>query len=284
MEASPYRVSTMTATGYIGTNVNLDAFFEHVPVLDDHMAMGITYAEFGSNKHNQISKGTNLKKKWVRKNGKKEASTKRFDNSVTIKYRTSNVNALNIKIFKNGKIQMTGVKSEHSGKSAIDEIISIIRSMYGEKKLCFNELPVVENPDDLINTQFRIHLINSDFKVDIEIRRDLLYNLLMGEYNVICTYEPCIYPGVKLQYFYHETDHSTNVKEQGVCTCSSYCDGKGQGIQGDRCKKITISVFQSGCILITGVTAIKHIEIGYEFITSILKQNTQKVKRVKLAL
>lgn len=284
MESSAYRISTMTATGYIGTNVNLDAFFEHVPVNEDHLSNGITYAEFGSNKHNQIFKGTNLKKKWVRKNGKKEASTKRFDNSVTIKYRTSPDNALNIKVFKNGKIQMTGVKSETIGKAAIDYIIHVIRDMCESKKLCLNQLPVVDSPDNLVNKQFCIHLINSDFKVNIEIRRDLLYNLLMDSYQVVCTYEPCIYPGVKIQYFYNEGNKCEETTAQGVCPCASGCDGKGDGTRGGKCKKITISIFQSGCILITGVTAVKHIEVGYAFITNILKEHTERVKRVKLSL
>lgn len=284
MEATPYRISTMTATGYVGVNVNLDAFFEHVPVTNTLTEYGITYAEFGSNKHNQIYKGTNTKKKYVRKDGKKEVSTKRFDNSVTIKYKTSDSSTLNIKIFKNGKIQMTGVKNEKMGRMAIDYVISVMKDMCKDNKLCFNDLPVVSNPDDMINDEFCIHLINSDFKVNIEIRRDFLYNLLMSDYKVICTYEPCIYPGVKIQYYYNEDNNADNIYEQGVCSCETPCDGKGKGLRGGKCKKITISIFQSGCILITGVTSITHIEIGYEFITNILKEHLDKIKRVKLEL
>lgn len=280
-----YRISTMTATGYIGTNVHLPTFFKHVQVMPDHKQPGIIYAEFGSNKHNQICKGTNLKKKFIRKNGKKEASTKRFDNSVTIKYNMSNTSTLNIKIFKNGKIQMTGVKSETIGKNAIDYVIECIKHMHENKQLDEENVEVVQDPSLLMNTNFRIHLINSDFKVDMQIRRDLLYKVLVDEYKAICTYEPCIYPGVKLQYYLNK-DNSTNlpITEQGVCPCAGYCDGKGDGTTTDKCKKITISVFQSGCILITGVTSIRHIEIGYEFITTILKTHANDVKRIKLAL
>ena len=60
-----YRISTMTATGYIGMNVNLDAFYEHVIIVDflDKELKGIVYAEYGNNKHSQVFKGTNIKKK-----------------------------------------------------------------------------------------------------------------------------------------------------------------------------------------------------------------------------
>lgn len=272
----------MTATGYIGTNVDLNLFYDNVPVIDinDVSMEGIVYAEFGSNKHSQIFKGTNLKKRFVRVNGKKEASTKRFDNSVTIKLRLNEENMLNLKLFKNGKIQMTGVKSREQGKHAIEKIITIIKNIYAKE----NE--IVDDCDSLEELDFNIHLINSDFKVNMEIRRDFLYNLLMDDFQVICTYEPCIYPGVKIQYYLNKDANieKTDIKKQGVCCCQTPCDGKGDGFTTTSCKKITISIFQSGCILITGVTSEKHIIIAYNFITNILKSNQDRVKRVKLEL
>ena len=157
--------------------------------------------------------------------------------------------------------------------------------MHEQKQLDDDNIEVVQNPDDLLNTNFKIHLINSDFKVDMQIRRDLLYNVLVNDYKAICTYEPCIYPGVKIQYYFNKcVSTDLPITEQGVCPCNGYCDGKGDGMTTDKCKKITISVFQSGCILITGVTSVSHIEIGYQFITNILKKHATEVKRIKLAL
>jgi TATA-box binding protein (TBP) (component of TFIID and TFIIIB) len=282
----------MTATGFVGTHVNLDNFYDNV-IINEVDKEGIIYAEFGNNKHNQISKGTNLKKRFIRVDGKKQASTRRFDNSITIKYNFKNhdiktmskkdMNTLNIKIFKNGKIQMTGVKSEENGKKAIDEIIRLIKECQFLKD-SENDNIIVENVDDLHNSDFCIHLINSDFKVDMEIRRDLLADVLINNYACTCSYEPCIYPGVKLQYFMNKNNTHFPLDKQGKCLCEPSCNGKGDGFTTDACKKITISVFQSGCILITGVTLIKHIQIGYDYITEIIIKYQKEIKRNKLII
>lgn len=278
-----YRISTMTATGYVGMNVNLDTFYEHVNIVDflDKTKEGIIYAEYGNNKHSQVCKGTNVKKRYVRVNGKKEAYTKRFDNSVTIKYRVNEKDTLNIKLFKNGKIQMTGVKSREQGKGAIKDIIEMIKNIYTNQSS-----EIVENLEGLELSKFDIHLINSDFKVDMEIRRDLLYNMLLKDFNVSCSYEPCIYPGVKIQYYLNKQAdiNKTPYEKQGKCCCATPCNGKGDGLTTDTCKKITISIFQSGCVLITGVTTEKHIDIAYNFITNVLRNNQDSIKRVKLQL
>lgn len=278
----------MTATGYIGSNVNLDNLYENIEV-NDIRDEGIIYAEFGSNKHSQVSKGTNLKKRFVRVNGKKQASTRRFDNSITIKYNIKNyfnneesLNTLNIKVFKNGKIQMTGVKSEDIGKKAIDSIIGLIKEYQG--KITESDKKIVDNLECLENRDFCIHLINSDFKVNMELRRDLLANLLMEKYACTCSYEPCIYPGVKIQYFMNKNNRDLPLEEQGRCMCEPSCNGKGDGFTTSSCKKITISIFQSGCILITGVTLIDHIKVGYEYISQIIKENEQAIKRNKLII
>ena len=277
-----YRISTMTATGYIGMNVNLDAFYENVIIVDlEKELKGIVYAEYGNNKHSQVFKGTNIKKKYVRVNGKKEAYMKRFDNSVTVKYRVNEKDTLNIKLFKNGKVQMTGVKSRDQGKDAINDLIEMIKHIYIN-----HSTEIVENIDNLELSKFNIHLINSDFKVDMEMRRDLLYNMLLKDFSVSCSYEPCIYPGVKIQYHLNKNADlkSTPYEKQGKCCCVSPCNGKGDGLTTDTCKKITISIFQSGCVLITGVTTEKHIDIAYDFITNVLRNNQEQIKRVKLQL
>jgi hypothetical protein len=37
-------------------------------------------------------------------------------------------------------------------------------------------------------------------------------------------------------------------------------------------------------VLITGVTTEKHIDIAYDFITNVLRNNQEQIKRVKLQL
>ena len=55
----------------------------------------------------------------------------------------TSLNTLNIKVFKNGKIQMTGVKSEDIGKKAIDSIISLIKQY--QSKITEPEQKIVDD-------------------------------------------------------------------------------------------------------------------------------------------
>jgi TATA-box binding protein (TBP) (component of TFIID and TFIIIB) len=305
--ATPYRISTMTATGSVGTIVNLHNFYDCIEAIKhDDPNEGVIYAEYGNNKHSQVCKGVNTKKKFIRVNGKKEISMKRFDNSVTLKIKFNERNAvINVKLFKNGKVQMTGVKSIEQGKHAVETVVDMILKFQDSKKkikditegltqtvnildigdTISSDENIVENVNLVKSQDFKIHLINSDFKVNFEIRRDLLYKVFLKEFDVICTYEPCIYPGVKVQYFLNKDQKEiTDIRKQGVCCCSPVCDGKGDGFTTTKCKKITISVFQSGCILITGVTMVQHINLAYSFIVELLKINESQIKRIKLEL
>jgi TATA-box binding protein (TBP) (component of TFIID and TFIIIB) len=335
--------------------VELPLFYEHIPIKStselrdfsgdsedsgdsgENNKWGVIYAEFGNNKHDRISKGVNLKKNnKIRKNTKKKVdSYKRFDNSVTLLLQLKNGNRINVKVFKNGKIQMTGVKNEKDGYDVIECVIKLVKithskvlelasasstsstsstssasstsstsstssiqiitststqphlssqSTTDEKNVAMEKHVVVQDIDTLYPSNLAIHLINSDFKVNMELRRDLLYKVLNEEYAVISTYDPCIYPGVKIQYYYKH-QNTSNSSKNGQCQCANgICNGKGDGITTTNCKKITISVFQSGCILITGVTKKEHIDTGYNFIVNVIKNHASKVKRVKLMI
>ena len=58
----------------------------------------------------------------------------------------------------------------------------------------------------------------------------------------------------------------------GKCPCPKKCIGKGTGEDIGQCKKITIFVFQSGSIMITGARCIEQIYSGYHFINSIFEK------------
>ena len=58
----------------------------------------------------------------------------------------------------------------------------------------------------------------------------------------------------------------------GKCYCDIYCNGKGRGNGNGDCKKITISMFQSGSIIITGARNMDQINLSYKFINNILDQ------------
>ena len=125
---------------------------------------------------------------------------------------------------------------------------------------------------------YKIVLINSDYFVGFEIRRDELHNILINKYNLYSSYEPCIYPGVNSKYYWNK-DYK-DVPFLGKCYCQSNCNGKGNGEGDGNCKKITISIFQSGSVIITGARSMEQILDAYNFINKVFKDNYDKIKKV----
>lgn len=276
---TPYRISTITATGCVGTSINLDVLYNNLEICSDDnkdgiVHDGILYVEYGKKKSETIFKGIAKKFSIQRR---KEKPTKRFDNQVTLIYRCNN-NNLNIKTFRNGNIQVTGIKTIENGPSVVDNMIKILKNIHDTK-----DKNVIENVDDLKNINFSIRLINTDYKVGFNIKREILHRILINDYDIGCSYEPCIYPGVKIQYFYN----LDNNKHDGICKCSlNKChDKKGGTGKGDNnCKKITIAVFQSGCIIITGSQTKNQIDECYDFINKILYDNTSNIEKKNFTL
>jgi TATA-box binding protein (TBP) (component of TFIID and TFIIIB) len=279
----PYKVSTITATGGVGALIDLDIFYNNVELatIDDTAALGsegFIYIEFGKKKSETVFRGYHKKLEATRR---KKKESKRFDNQVTVILKTINgltglPQHVNVKVFKNGNIQMTGLKCVEQGKSVVDFVIKQLHTIH---KNGFSSV-VSNQPDTLTNNDYRIRLINSDFRIGIEIKRDKLNKLVQDTYNLLSSFEPCIYPGVKIQYFWN----MSKPKQDGVCYCSGYCSGKGCGDGEGQCKKITIAAFQSGSVIITGAQTHVQIESAYEFICKIIKQHETELRKVLPAL
>lgn len=252
---TPYRISTITVTGSINIDVSLDNLYN---VLSTHTPKEISYLEFGKNKYDLQTSGQK-----TTKTKNKVEKKKRFDNQLTI-VMFLNQNKYNMKLFKNGNIQITGVKGIDKGKEAIDFLITVIKTIKqtDESLIC--------DVNQIQNINYRVRLINSDFKVNFQIRLDYLFRVITQKYKITCSYEPCIYPGAKIEYYF---------PNNGYCKCTTFCNGKST-----TCKKITIAVFQSGCVIITGANQTEHIEVAYSFICNILKDDYQEIHRKKIIL
>jgi TATA-box binding protein (TBP) (component of TFIID and TFIIIB) len=274
-----YRISTITATGAVNSELDLDLLFINFKSLivengvdktPEHK-YGLVYAEYSKKKSETYYK--NFSKKFLTQK-RKENTSKRFDNQLTIIYKYFEESLMNIKMFKNGNIQITGVKSIQHGSKMIDILISHM------KDICLNEPNAVKNVEQLANNNYKVALINSDFKIGFEIKRDKLYTILINTYDNKCSFEPCIYPGVKIQYFWNACNNNKN----GVCGCRTECSvGKSDGNGENRCKKITIAVFQSGCIIITGAQTTEQIDEVYEYICNVLNTHIDYVKKVNIS-
>lgn len=275
---TPYRISTITTTGSVNTEIDLDYLFDSFQDIINNegvgkhvdVTKGIVYVEYG--KRRSTTFFTGFSKKFMLQR-KKDNVSKRFDNQLTVIYKFSDESLMNIKMFKNGNVQITGVKHIADGDHMVNILIGLI-----ERSVMANHTDTI-NVNNLQNTRYKIALINSDFKIGFEIKRDKLYSLLSNNFENKCSFEPCIYPGVKIQYFWNNRNKTCN----GVCCCTPQClTGKGDGNGENNCKKITIAVFQSGCIIITGAQTTMQIDDAYHFICKVLLDNVDFVRKIPI--
>jgi len=280
---APFKISTITATACIGSEVNLDLLFHHTSIISYDLALkskdavGFIYMEHGKKTEDLVYRG--FCKRLTITHRKKEKG-KRFDKQVTAVIKVGDLcprsinendsqSMVNIKIFKNGNVQMTGIRCLNHGYIAVDMLINTLKELYAK------DIYAAENPDKLEMSDFKIRLINSDFRTQFELKRDALCKIIQSK-GCFCSFEPCIYPGVKVQYYYNEL---LNKSDDGICKCTVNCSGKGCGCGNGHCKMITIAIFQSGCVIITGAQTYDQISTAYQFICDIFNDHMSVIKR-----
>jgi TATA-box binding protein (TBP) (component of TFIID and TFIIIB) len=309
---TPYTISTITETSSLSSCIYLDLFYE---LIDPYITKSfefegytyeIKYADYGNNKNELKYKGDLTYKKGKAKskddidgndtkiNGKKRPVKKqitRFDNQVTliwsvnygensgIQFKKNKPPKVNMKVFRNGQIQMTGLRTFEKGVNTIKCLIRLMEEM--DKNLEENEHEdrIIVNKDTMKLGDMNVQLINTNFVVNFNIQTDYLHELLVNKYNMNSSYEPCIYPAVKLQYFWNPA----NVKHDGICHCETSCIirklKKPKETTPDMCKKVTLAIFQSGCIIITGGNKIEQVDECYAYICNILRHEEAHVRK-----
>jgi hypothetical protein len=172
---------------------------------------------------------------------------------------------VNIKLFKNGGIQMTGIPSDSFAQETLAWLA---------KELTLFSQPVLEG--EAKPHKYNIQLINSDYHINGNINREKLHEILIGRYNLFSSFESTIYQGCDTKYFYNESAPPGST--EGVCPCGdSICVGNGDGRTLGQCKEITISPFHTGSIIITGARRFEQIDKAYIFINKILKEHAREI-------
>ena len=113
-EPSNYRVSTMTMITEFTCSINLTVVNKYFEM--DSKIISMVYGD-----------------KPVKNS--KQKSNRPFFNQATIIVKLDPLRKVNVKIFSNGKIQMTGVKHVDDGHQALDLIIEKLRSTQGKVQL-----------------------------------------------------------------------------------------------------------------------------------------------------
>jgi TATA-box binding protein (TBP) (component of TFIID and TFIIIB) len=237
-------ISTMCATSKLNTKINIVNIEKYLQLnSNDILAIekDSTKALITKNKYKKKKKEDLIPKK-----------TTYFYNQITVDIRstcgdTNNLDKeprINIKIFKNGTIQMAGCKTINDTNIVLNKLICRLSEI---KAIIENDVIVekkfIENYNTITITDFNIYMINTNYTLSILIDREKLYKLLLLK-KIKAIYEPCIRACVIIKY----TPLENNLEE----------------------KEVSIFIFQEGNIIITGARSISHILSAYYYTNNIL--------------
>lgn len=281
LQPTSYKISTITAIGSVNAGIDIGCLYKHCRILGLERGIGIVHAEYVDDKKLRVTRGPAIGAKKRRKTYRcamtgptDEKPPRRFDNQATFHVRINSDSpgyVINSKVFKNGNVQMTGVRTIDDGRACIEVLVTAIRYVHSKGEAVTNAV------GDLRCERFKICMINSDFKMPFKINNPALQSYLMAT-DLISIYEPSIYPAVKA-IFYWSKD---NRRRDGICSCEKQCTGKGDGYFTG-CKKITIAIFQTGATIITGATDKTMLDEVYEDITSKLMANRKMIEQKSMS-
>ncbi|QKF93950.1 TATA box-binding protein [Fadolivirus algeromassiliense] len=236
------KISTMTITCNLDTLIDVQNVGKYI----DLSFGSIVCVKYGPTNVRTLIK---LKKSNSKTKKKKQ---KNFYNQATVVVDVKNKRRINIKLFKNGAIQLTGCKSLENFNDAITILCNELKKKKAvfdrkQKKIIpkyFISKPENVNLEGISN--FKIRMINSNFDIGFLVNREHLFELLTKA-NIRCSYEPCTHACVNIKYNYKNKE------------------------------TISIFVFESGSIIITGAKTKNHIIEAYKFITKILYENYDNI-------
>jgi len=246
-------ISTMCASAKINSIINTVNIEKYLQLDQDDI---ICVKLNNDNQRTLIQK--KVKNKRIKKKEKKEYH---FFNQITVVIRVfygaikdwDTEPKINLKLFKNGSIQMSGCKSLEYVNIVLNKLLiklNQIKAKIEDNKI--QEIKFVENYTNLAVTSFKIDMINSNYKVNMQIDRAKFYNLLIKK-KIKSSFEPCIRACVIIKY----TPVENNDEE----------------------KEISVFVFQKGNIIITGARTKNHIISACKYINNILLTHHDEINK-----
>lgn len=261
-----YKVKIKKENGYLIDNQNV--IYSRKDIIgykDDDMGYLIN-GEYMNNSGNNIYTNNDdiirTKKKYIYNSEGDEIGCQILEFYNNRKYRKSEYKIIDDKIIKNN-----------------NEIGQITTNINRDKIITYDDdinevvlrLRVVK--DEVRLTDLKIENINSCyncFKKNGEtysIDREILSDIITKE-GIISNFNPNIYPGINMKYIYNGVDTS------GICKCDNECRWVNGKMMGEnKCKRISLFIFQSGSIIITGGNNIEQLKQAYDCINSLIRKN-----------
>jgi TATA-box binding protein (TBP) (component of TFIID and TFIIIB) len=230
-------ISTISATGKINCKILLLQIDKYMKLSIDN----VVTIKYDGKIRSLIKKPIQTRKK---------NNTRSFDNQLTMEVIVTGEKKINVKIFKNGSFQMTGCKSIVDCNIVLNKLINRLTqniAVYNKEQNKIIDINFIEdvNYENISISGFKIDMINSNFKKGYNINRDALFEILKNK-GIKCRHEPLIHACVNIKYTI-PNDPSD--------------------------RTVSIFVFQSGNIIITGARNKDQIIKAYNWINLNLEEN-----------
>lgn len=245
-------ISTMTITFKLGIDLIIKNIAEYMELNRN----GIVQVKYGDITNRSLIPIKNKNKK-NKKNKKENIDNKEskgrkgkqfFYNQVTIKMKTGDKKILNMKLFQNGSLQITGCISM---ENTFEGILKLFNELKKSLAIINHQGEIVDIP--FVNEEnkeklkienikdFQIVMINTNFKVEFNIDRDKLHRCFIRD-KLESVFDPIGHAGVNFKYKIEN-------------------------------KEISIFIFEKGSVVITGAQNFNQVNEAYVFINKYLLKN-----------
>lgn len=250
-------VSTMCCSAKIGSEIKIDKIMNFLQLNSDDIL---------TVKMNDMKIRTLLTKKIKNKRkkiGTKKAKTQKFYNQITVVVRIThgdyedinNEKRINVKLFKNGSIQMSGCKRIEEVNTVINKLVYRLKEIKGlrtEDGECIEYISFLEDADKININSYKIDMINSNYRVNLMVDRSKFYKLLLKK-KIEASFEPCI----------------------RACVIIKYCPP----VDNPDEKSISIFIFQKGNIIITGAKSRNQVISSYNYLNDIIMEHADDISK-----
>lgn len=231
------KLSTMVVLYTVNLKLNTTKILENLPLDSEIIKV---------EKRGVLTRGKSSRDNIKRRSKKDKVSNTGFGrNSITIVSLNNGNGSLPIKeittkIFQNGVFHMTGILDPKYDESTLEYLIT--------KIWLYCKDAIINPPEKWEIIKRRVVLMNYTSQIIPlnTIHRENLYNKIKdcGDENVVCSYDPDVYPGVKIQF---------------------------------KDTKWTSKVFRTGKLILTGVTSTKQCE-DFQILMNTLLKNCLPIK------
>lgn len=237
-QPSNYQISTMTIVSSYKGEPNLNYDLNEIYTKLKLEPQGIQAITFMGNVRTLIQSPK-----------KKKAVKKVFPNQASFVINSTN-KTVNLKLFTNGKVQITGCQGISDADYALKYLLDTMRKsdLKNQGNGLSDKIGFVKTTND------NIVLINSNYSIHNRLNLYKLSSLIDNEWKikknpliVKNSFDPCNYPGIILKYF-HNNLHT-----------------------------VSIFIFSTGNINITGAKNTEQLDGAYTFVNKFIKDNFDTV-------